>query len=116
MTTPENFRRRQRLEGVGLVLLGAFTIAYTVYSDARDDRQDACVTEQVQEIGEAQVQGRKLLTRDLENIKDVIAAALTAEDRAALIEARDDYFARGDKIAEDRKNHPVPEFPEGKCE
>lgn len=45
MTTPEKFRRRQRFEGIVLVLLGVFTVGYVLYDSHEAGIRDQCIAD-----------------------------------------------------------------------
>lgn len=116
MTTPEKFRRRQRLEGAGLLVLGAFTVLVSVYFNAEDRQQQECIREVVSDIQSNYEARSHISTREFAATREIISRALTAETRAAVIEAREDYFRSIRGIDRDRKRNPVPQFPLGECE
>lgn len=121
MTTPERLRRRQYIEGGGLAALGVLVVLSTLFSDARDDKQDesfrSCIIEQVSGIGNTLDARGAINSRDTEATNRVILTVAGAGgDYAVIKKALDDFETDQAAIATERENTVIPPFPDGKCE
>lgn len=130
MTTPERLRRRQYLEGVGMVFLGLTVVVSTIVGDRRDDQQDtaratvedsfrSCIIDQVKAIGTSFDARSTLNAQDTKATNKVITDIATAADRGdsfaipvALAQFKLDQAA----IKKARAKEKVPDFPDGKCD
>lgn len=130
VTTPQRLRRRQYIEGIGMIFLGICLVLTTVVSERRDDEQDrqvaqngavyrACIVKQVKGIG-TYLDSRSSTTEETNKAVDrVITAAAVAfatQDGTKLSAALDAYAVKKAEIAEIRKKTVLPEFPNGECE
>lgn len=116
MTTPERLKRRQRIEGVALILLGVVTIAWAVQSDSRDDSQDACVQSFIQDQADTQQIRSGLVEQESEATRKVISSALSAGSRAEIEEARTEYSRSLQEIDQVRRENPVAELDPDLCD
>ena len=144
MTTPERLRRRQRIEGVFLIIVGLAVVVSSLYFRHQDQQQRSCLTSTVGGIvdalnarGEiatrqAQVAKRESNVARLESnaTRRLFREGFAAEDQAALFAAYGQYRItlsvvdakrerideKRAQIEEDRAKNPYPDFPAGTCE
>lgn len=117
MTTPERFRRRQRIEGVCLVLLGIFSIGY-FYVDRQGDKELVdCVIKTLSEQNDVLLSGRKANNIEQEADERVITLALSGkiQTQADVDRAKARYDAAQRQAQEERQTSPVPPDPEVNC-
>lgn len=117
MTTPERLRRRQRIEGVVLILLGVLMVlqSWHVQSNANDQRE--CLQGNFTALSEALDARGGLAAREGAATEAVIRAVSAADgDEAALDEAFDAYEREQTAIDKVRADNPLPPFPPGTCE
>lgn len=110
MTTPENIRRRQLVQGVILVALGLATILMAAYFQGRNDAILNCFQNYVSTQGEATRVRSIAIDEESKATREVITSALSADSPAQLDRAREDYFQHLEKIDALRKNNPVPVY------
>lgn len=116
MVTPERFRRRQRIEGVALLILGVLTIILAIYFRAQDTAQRECVADKFSELARVlQIRG-DLQQRDANSQARVILRVAKADDPSEVRSALDLYVSEQADIEAERARHPVPPFPAGSCE
>lgn len=116
MTTPERFRRRQRIEGTALVILGVFTILMSLYFRAQDIDQRACLTNQFRQLSDALSTRSNVTARDSKATTDVILEVARAKKPGEVRKSLDRYIAKQARLDLIRKQNPFPPFPEGACE
>lgn len=116
MTTPERLRRRQYIEGVFLVILGVFTVTMSLYFQNEDNRQRACLASTVSELTSTLEARADISGREFDAIRAVITEALSAESDRELLAAKVRYFEAVDAVDRQRRQNPIPPFPEGTCE
>lgn len=115
VTTPEKFRRRQRIEGTLLVLLGVFTILVSLYFRGQDAQQDKCFSRIVTAQNDVSAIRSKLNEQESHATRRIISSALTADSRRDIIKARQRYFRDLDRIDRRREANPVLQLPEDIC-
>lgn len=119
VTTPERFKRRQQIEAAILIVLGLFTIGYTVIDGRRDaavqDEQRSCLVEQVSGITVSVTARGDLNERDSQATTKVILTIAQADNQQQVRDALNEYVAEQQEIDNARKAHPVPPFPTGSC-
>lgn len=129
MTTPERLRRRQRREEILLILLGIAVGIVSVYFHGQDVKQRRCIAENTSQLntvlskrGELAEQestankAESAATRKL--IIDAFASESREEALAAFAKAQERWAAVDhdrDRIARQRDENPIPDFPEGIC-
>lgn len=134
MTTPEHFRRRQRIEGVIVILLAIFTVIQAVAFSLEDSDQRTCVERKFSELSEALEARSGLAARESEATRRVWAVygeyagivkghpnqELTPEDRERLqrqfVDALLNYQAEVKAVQRERRENPVPPYPVGSCD
>lgn len=117
MTTPERLRRRQRIEGTLLVIMGALLAVSTYVNDRRDDNVQNCITEQVTGLTNSLNARAKLTDPRAKSVSDLIDRLLKANgDQAEGLRAVEDYRKKQAQLAKLTKAHPIPPFPNGKCD
>lgn len=144
MTTPERFRRRQRIEGVFLIILAIVSVAYGVWDSERAQARDECMADNFRASGYT-LERRAELTEKATQISlrvdalqahtnsnqdKLIADAMSAEDKAEAIAAfvvfqrrveqldqrRIRLDERQSKLLRQRQRTDLPPFPSGTCE
>lgn len=143
MTTPEKFRRRQRIEGVLLVVLGLFTVGYVLYDSHEAHRRDDCVAEAFHDFSTSlsvrsdltvktdrlQLRAEKLQDQAIfinKRVVEDVSAAQDQDDVAAAFvrfnRADDHVDALSDqldkriaRVTTKRVKTSIPPFPSGKC-
>lgn len=116
MTTPERFRRRQRIEGWFVLILGVATILMGIYFHGEDRRQKACFADTIHDLTVSIKAGRHLTNQQFEAIGSVLGRGLSATTQAEFEAVKRDYFRTSAKINRERAEHPIPPFPKGACE
>lgn len=116
MTTPERLRRRQLIEGSALILLAIFTLLQAIYFNQQDASQRDCLASVVHDMAESQGIRADLNQRDSENKTRVIRDVAQAKDEADLREAFRRFDEEQSRIDALGIEHPVPAFPDGRCE
>jgi hypothetical protein len=134
MTTPEKLRRRQRIEGVVVILLAIFTVVQGVAFSLEDRDQQRCVEEKFGELSVALDARADLTERETEATRRVWrvyakAAGLASQDssnelspeqenrlRAELVAALLNYQDEARAIQAERKENPLPPYPIGSCD
>lgn len=144
MTTPERLRRRQRIEGAFIVVIGVLLVVSTLWFRHQDDEQRACIGENFADMSAA-LEARGLLAERETDLNRREARAQFAESKANrvfyrdafastteadIFEAYGDYRARLERIDrtraeikaerqavnKERKDNPIPAFPRGACD
>lgn len=130
MTTPEKFRRRQRVEGALLLALAFTTIIYGVWDSGQSRDRDRCMAESFRSAGHYQVV-RAELAEESTNLRlrvdDLQSRVFTSFERGTtadefytvLEDFQDKYSeleAEQRALLKERKRANPPEFPDGKCE
>jgi hypothetical protein len=134
MTTPERLKRRQYLLGFLVMVMGLALIAQAVYFNHEDQRQKACLITQIHGLTTS-MEARAALTeresaanRRIWSIYAKAAGYLKddptkplpkdVQDRlnTALVASLLDYQAVMDDIESSRKTHPIPPYPQGRCD
>lgn len=144
MTTPERFRRRQRIEGAFLIFIGLTIIISTAYFRSADTAQRACLADNFGALsttlnarGELARKDTKvnLIEADATRLEsrannDFYKEAFAATSDAGVFDAYGGYRvtlaevnrmrAKVDRrrahIAAEREAHPIPGFPAGTCD
>lgn len=130
MTTPERLRRRQRIEGWFLVVIGIGLVVSTIYFRHEDMDQRACQAANFEKQNQVLQARSELGTREA-NVARLESRAtrilfrdgFAAKNQADLFAAYGDYRERiatidesRKKIAKERRATPVPDFPKGTCD
>lgn len=143
MTTPERLRRRQRREEILLIVLGLLVGATSIYFHGQDVNQRQCFADNFTQLssslsGRSDIAGREARAAKLESTatrlesaanNDFYKAAFASTSQAEVRDAYRDYQVaaakvnrmrakvdhRRERIAVDRAEHPIPDFPEGTC-
>jgi hypothetical protein len=116
MTTPERFRRRQRIEGTILLVLGVFTILIAFYFNNEDARQRDCLTRNIHELSDAVQQRGDLAARDSRTTTRVVLDVARATRQEQVRRSLDRYIAAQARIQQARRENPLPPFPKGACQ
>lgn len=130
MTTPERLRRRQRIEGTFLVVIGVLMLLQFQYFQHQDAKQRACLVDIVAEQNDAMSRRGDIASQDATVnaeestatrtlIVDVFAAKSREEAQAAFAAAQEKWVAvdkRRQQVAAARRSNPIPDFPDGKCD
>jgi hypothetical protein len=116
MTTPERFRRRQRIEGTALVILGVFTILMSLYFRAQDIEQRQCLADQFHEFSEVQTKRSAFVDKDSRSTSQVILTVARAKKSTEVRASLDRYIRQQARLNLQREQNPLPPFPEGACE
>lgn len=116
MTTPENFRRRQRIEGTALLILGLVTVLFAVYFHAQDVKQRECLNQQVHEITASFRARADLVDRDSHIKTEVISAVARAKSQADVAQALSRYLTDQREVDQARADTPTPTYPAGECQ
>lgn len=116
MTTPERLRRRQRIEGSLLVLIGLLVLLQSLWFNTEDRQQRRCLEENFSDLSVALEARAKLTQQDTESTRRVILAASTAHSRGKLRAALDRYVREQTAIQQERRAHPLPPYPPGTCQ
>jgi hypothetical protein len=121
VTTPEKLRRRQRIEGTGLVVFAIFSTAAMFYLDSRHDKeieeQRACTIETVSDIVDVIESGRAAYRIEQEATQVLITSALDGRlnSEEAVGRAQAEYAARVLEAKNLRAESPLPPDPEKVC-
>lgn len=116
MITPERQRRRERMLGVGMVVLGLATVWNSRADAIQGHEFRECITTQVRGMTESIESYRKYNDDDRDATRAVILSVALSDDRTEFRKALNDYVRIQDEINKRVKAHPVPPFPDGKCE
>lgn len=143
MTTPERLRRRQRIEGTFLVIIGLLLIVSTLWFRYQDHQQRTCLATNFGNLRSALEVRGDLANRDsranrletaaarieARSLNKFLVAAFAATDQSGVLEAYGDYRVsvmkaaeirervdrRREQIRKEREGTPIPAFPEGTC-
>lgn len=127
MTTPERFRRRQRIEGTFLVIIGLLLVVSTLWFRHQDEQQRACLSRNFSELSEALTSRASFAEAESRAIRAESRAnrrfyrdAFSAKTEADVFDAYGDYRVRieridqrRDRLKQEREANPIPEFPRG---
>lgn len=116
MTTPERLRRRQRIEGIVLILLAIFTTLQAVYFSIQNNEQNDCVATVVTKLNRNFEARAKVTQADSDVKKRAITHAFEAQTREQFLRVKAQYLAEQKRIDLERKQHPVPPLPPGRCQ
>lgn len=144
MTTPERLRRRQRIEGTFLVIIGILLVVSTLWFRHQDEQQRACFTTKFSELtsnlsargalasreARAALQesrATRLESRANSDFYRQAFAATSTEDvfeayaqyrvtLATVNEKRAKVTEKRAEIKREREANPIPDFPEGTCD
>lgn len=130
MTTAERFRRRQRIEGSLLVLLGIAVGLVAIYFHHQDLTARQCFADNFSRESAALAIRGELSERDASANRDESAAtrqliidAFASKNRqeafAAFAQAQRSWKAvdrERRQIVRERADAPLPEFPKGTCD
>lgn len=116
MITPEKQRRRERMLGAGMVVLG-LGIAYNSHHiEKQGDEFQECITQQVQALTTAMDARANLNEAESAATRRVILTVATSSSRDEFREALAAYVRVQDEIEKQRRDNPVPAFPDGRCQ
>ena len=133
MTSPENFRRRQRIEGLILILLAIFTVAQAIYFQVDNSKQQQCINGKFLQLSNSLDARGKLTTRESNATRRVFfvysrAAGLVKDNptkpldkktqhmfQRQLVRALMNYQKEIDAIQKERREHPLPPYTVGTC-
>lgn len=130
MTTPERLRRRQRIEGTLLVILGVIMLIQFNYFQGQDEKQRECLFQVVQSQNQVLSLRGELARQDSEINADesaatrgLIVAVFAAKGKddalAAFADAQQQWNAideRRQDVRKARRENPIPDLPEGTCD
>lgn len=105
-------RVRDLLIGVVLVVLAG----YSLHLASTQKQQRECLLSYISNNSETQKVRSALVSVESQATRNVILSTLTATTREQVIAAREEYKRMLDQIDTGRKNNPVQEFDEGRCE
>lgn len=120
MTTPEKLRRRQRREGIALMVLGVAMTVTTIYqtherNQQKDDFQE-CITSVVAKLTDTLDARSNLSQGDAKATRDFLLSVPTLDTKEKFQRALQEYIDAQAKLAKIRKENPIPPFPDGTCE
>lgn len=116
MITPHRQRRRERVLGLGMAVLGV-AVAYNGHQDTKQgDEFQRCITEQVQALTTAMDARANLNEAESAATRRVILTVARSESRSEFRASLEDYVRVQDEIEKQRRDNPVPAFPDGKCQ
>jgi hypothetical protein len=133
VTTPERLRRRQRIEGALLILVGLAMILQGYYFGIQDRDQRECLARNFQELSTALNVRSDLVARETDAtrriwstytraagyLEDNPTGELPPKKRAKLqtelVAALLNYQSEIKDITRERKENPVPPYPAGEC-
>jgi hypothetical protein len=116
MTTPERLRRRQRIEGTFLIIIGVLMLVQALYFQHQDNVQRRCIQDQFSKLAKSYTARANINERDSKAKTKVIMGVASAPDQATVTHALQDYVVEQQQIDKDREANPVPPFPLGRCE
>lgn len=105
-------RLRDLVIGVVLVLLAG----YSLHLASTQKVQRECLLSYISNNSDTQKVRSALVAVESQATRNVILSTLTAKTRGQVIAAREEYKRMLDQIDAGRKNNPVQEFDEGRCE
>lgn len=114
---PDSLRYRHRLKylGIFVLVLSVFSVAQLFYFRHQDVVQRRCINEAFAELNRALVVRSELVDRETTNITRIISDAIAAKTDQDRHKAITRYVQETGRIQKARDDHPVPPFPEGKC-
>ena len=115
MTTPEKFRRRQRIEGAAVTVIGALLLAQAWYFQNQDEEQRDCIRDQVQSVVNTLTARSGLAQRESDNTARVLIAAADADAETNFQSVLDRYKREQEAITAARDANPI-KYPTGTCE
>lgn len=116
MTTPENFRRRQRVEGTALIVLGLWIAFWTYHSSERDEDIVQCLENKVTALGATSSARGGLVELETEATRKVIQGSNEVKSQREFDQLIKDFNASIRSIQQIRKATPVPPYPAGSCD
>lgn len=115
MTTPERFRRRQRIEEAVLLVLAALMVLQTAFFHNKSNEQQKCFERKIDLLTTTLTVRSTASERDSAAINRVILDVANADTQQQVAKALKQYRREHRVIQEDRAAHPVPPFPPGAC-
>lgn len=115
MTTPERLRRRQRIEGSLLVVIGILMLLQSAYFTGQDRQQQECLQKNFVALSEALDVRSELTRRETAAAEKVNLAELEVSTNAEFVSRLRDYEAEIEKIQRLRRENPLPPYPAGRC-
>lgn len=116
MTTAEKFRRRQRIEGVALVLLGVFSVILGVYFQAQQTAQRDCIESKFSEFTSTLKVRSHLTSQQLNQFKNLIDGALASTTPEEFESVKKQYARTSARIERIKARHPIQAYPNGACD
>lgn len=116
MTTAERFRRRQRIEGFFLVILGLFSVVSGLYFQDQQSKQRDCFERKISELTSTLKIRGNLSNQQFAQITALIDGALASKTPAQFRPIKRAYVKEGQRIQRIRANHPIREYPTGSCD
>lgn len=119
MTTPQRLRRRQRIEGTALLIVGVLFATATYVNEKRDDSQEKCLTDQITKITTAIDARGKLNAANTQATRDVIlgvAKSTKSKDYSGIESVLNEYVITTERTEARRQATKIPPFPNGKCD
>jgi hypothetical protein len=130
VTTPERLRRRQQIEGAFLFVIGILLVVSTLWFNHQDEQQRACIGKNFTDLSaslevrsagvEAESRTNRAESRANQRFfRDAFAAKTEADVFEAYAKYRvalDHIDQRRERITEERRENPIPEFPAGTCD
>ena len=114
MTTPERFRRRQRVEGIAVLVIGALLLVQAWYFQDQDKEQRECIRDQVQSVVNTLTARSGLAQRESDNTARVLTAAADADEQTDFRRVLDEYKLEQERITNAREANPI-KYPTGEC-
>jgi len=115
VTTPERFRRRQRIEGAVVAILGILLLVQAWYFQDQDKEQRDCIRDQVQSVVNTLTERGELSQRESDNTSRVILAVSEATEEGEFRQVLEDYRTEQEAITAEREANPIA-YPTGTCE
>lgn len=116
MTTPERFRRRQRIEALAVVIVGLFSVWSGWHFDQQQKDQQDCIERKFSEFTTTLKLRGNLTTQQLNQFKNLIDGALESTTPQDFEPVKKQYNRTSARIARIKANHPIQAYPNGACD
>lgn len=110
VTTPERLKRRQMIEGSGLLILGIITVMMSVYFRHQGDVQRTCLSEYIKANSQTSQVRAELVNRESQATRTLITSSLSVKSVADFRKVRRTYLHDIHEIDVARAEHPIVEF------
>jgi hypothetical protein len=103
------------LEQGFLIILAILMVTQTWYFHHQDNEQQRCFEGKISALTSTLTARGRLSDRDSKNTSKMILAVSTAKTAEEFQRILKDYKSTYNQIEQDRKDHPVPPYPPGRC-